>query len=78
MLHHLQIDTIFICRIHKDDGGVDAIRAYITDKGVQARALALVSHTESKYNSFKLTVSLRDESNIIDPQFWPSGVCIKK
>ena len=40
--------------------------------------LVRVSHDDSVYKSFKLTVYPEDYKKIYDPHLWPAGVCIRK
>ena len=47
-------------------------------KGITIRELTKTSHTESKFNSFKLIVSKDDADKVNDSQFWPQGIYIRR
>jgi hypothetical protein len=68
---------IFISRIHKNDG-VNELDQFLKSKDVTPRELSLVCHEESKFNSFKLTVSADDVSKVLDAEMWPVGVRLRK
>ena len=51
---------------------------YIASNGVSNFEFVQLSHEESLYESFKLTVDIRDRDTILNPTLWPEGVSIKK
>lgn len=67
----------FVYRVHRDDG-VCELTNYIMQKGITIRELTKTSHTESKFNSFKLIVSKDDADKVNDSQFWPQGIYIRR
>jgi hypothetical protein len=67
----------FIYRVHKDDGAKE-LTDYLSKNGVTVRVLNIKSHDEAKYNSFKLSVSTDDAVKVNDPQFWPSGIYVRR
>ena len=68
---------VFIARVHKDDGVVE-MENFIKAKGITPRNLTLVCHEESKFNSFRLTVSVEDMVKVMDPAIWPKGVKLRR
>jgi hypothetical protein len=65
----------FIYRIHKDDG-VKELTEFLSKNNVMMSELVVKSHSESKYDSFKLSVSTEDAAKVNDPLFWPAGIYI--
>lgn len=68
---------VFISRVHKGDG-VTEVENFIKSIGVTPRSISLACHEESKFNSFKLSVSMDDVIKVMDPSIWPRGVRLRK
>ena len=66
---------IFIYRVQ--DGDTNSIRKYIQSKHVKVYNIEQVSHINSKYKSFKLSVSSQDINTVMDGSFWPYNVKYK-
>ena len=54
----LPVRDFFISRVHKDDG-VEQLRNFLTSKGIETRDVVLSSIDDAKFNSFKLSVSVK-------------------
>ena len=37
----------------------------------------MMSHSDSKYSSYKISISVLDKDKVLDPKFWPSGIQCK-
>lgn len=68
---------IFVYRVHKNDNA-DAMKNWITEKGVSVRDIELKSHDEAKYNSFKISVGVEDVDKLLEPGFWPVGIYVRR
>lgn len=68
---------LFVYRVHKENT-LEKLKDFITSRNVPVRNIERTSHNESKYNSFKLTVSADDIGRVLDPQFWPQGICVRR
>jgi hypothetical protein len=67
----------FVSRVHKDDG-IDKIRTFLHSRKVNLRDIRLTSHPNAVCNSFKITVTLTDAEVISKPDFWETGIRIRK
>ena len=67
----------FVSRVHKDDG-VDSIKSFLQQRKVNLREIRLASHPEAMCNSFKISVSLNDAEVVSKPDFWETGIRIRK
>lgn len=68
---------IFVYRVEKDTP-CSVIKDYMVDHGTDIRSIECVSNENSTYSSFKLEVSVTDVSKVLDPEFWPIGVCARR
>ncbi len=69
--------SFFICRVH-NSLGLQKMAQHIGNQGVDFVELTLTSHEHAMYNSFRLSVNVNDTANIKDPNFWQSGVFVRK
>ena len=67
----------FVYRVHKEDG-VDKIKAFLTSKKINVKEVELTSHLNAKFNSFKVTVDIKDADVITNASFWEKGICVRK
>lgn len=67
----------FVYRVHKDDG-LGKIKNFLQLKNIEFRNVELSSHPSSKFNSYKVAVSIDDAKFISDPNFWEKGICVRK
>ena len=67
----------FVSRVHKDDG-VEKIKTFLANRKVNLRDIKQTSHPESVCNSFKITVALSDVGVVDKPDFWETGIRIRK
>ena len=67
---------LFIYRVDRSTVVKD-LESYISERGVTVRDLQCVSNCESKFKSFKLTVSVAQYSQLFDSSLWPQGVRIR-
>ncbi len=69
--------SFFISRVH-NSAGLQRMAQHIRNEGVDFVELTLTSQEHAVYNSFKLSVNVNDTANIKDPNFWQSGVFVRK
>lgn len=67
----------FVYRVHKDDG-VKQLHEYLTGKNIEVVNLQKISHEDTKFNSFHLSISIDHTANVLDSNVWPSGINIRK
>ena len=67
----------FISRIDKSTS-IDTLRDDIESKGVAVRGLVKLNKDESKMDSYKLSVSVVNVQAIYKPEFWASGIQVRK
>lgn len=68
---------LFIARVDSDTTDND-LTEYLTEKAVTIRDLKCTSHPNSRFKSFKLTIPLSNLSDLLDENFWPDGVQVRK
>ena len=68
---------LFVYRVHTDTG-LNDIRSYLQAASINIRGLDCISNAESKFKSFRLTVSIKDNNTLLNEKFWPSGVRIRR
>ena len=68
---------IFVYRLNSDTVDDDML-AYLHDNSVDVRDLICMSHEDSKFKSYKVTVSVTDMNRVFNEDFWPSGVRVRK
>ena len=68
---------LFIYRVDKETSD-DEVRMWISKQKVKIVNFELLSHTDSKYKSYKLSVSIPDYLHLYKPGHWPIGVCIAR
>ena len=67
---------LFVSRITK--GNSSSIAKYLKDKSIDVYRVELKSHTDSKFKSFKITLSKNDVNNVLNESFWPHGIRCNK
>lgn len=68
---------LFLSRVDSAVSG-DDIRAYLSEQNVTVRALVKISHDDSKFKSFKLSVPVSVVHNLLQDSMWPSGVRVRR
>jgi len=68
---------MFIYRVSSTTGDED-LRQWIANKNIDIIDFQRVSHDESKFKSYKLTVTVHDFISLYKPEMWPERVCIGK
>ena len=53
------------------------IKKYMEENGVSVSEVTKTSHDQSKFSSFKVSISKLDLDKVFDDLFWPSGVHCK-
>ena len=51
---------------------------YVGARGVEVRSLMSLSHSQSRYQKFKLEISKCDLDKVYDAAFWPCGIGIRR
>ena len=54
------------------------IKLYLKENGVNTMCVVLLSHLDSIYKSFKVTVADSDLSKVIAADFWPLGIGVRR
>ena len=54
------------------------IENYIASNGISDFEFAQLSHEDSLYKSFKLSVDIHDRDIVLNPAMWPRGVSVRK
>jgi hypothetical protein len=67
---------LFVFRTGKSTTEED-IKMHLLQKGTEVRDIKLVSHADSKFNSFKVTVCVSEVKRLMDAKNWPNGVGIR-
>ena len=67
----------FIYRVHKDNNETE-IKEYLAGNNIELVSIEKRSHTDSKFHSFHVAVRKQDAQQIMDPEIWPSGICIRR
>ena len=60
------------------DATDDDLRRYLKESNVDIRELKCISHSESKFKSFKLTVPVDQCQPLMSSDRWPSGVIVRQ
>ena len=68
---------LFVFRVDNANTTSD-LRNHITDYGFNVRGLSCVSHENSKFKSFKLTVPMSEYNELFNENMWPCGIKIRK
>jgi hypothetical protein len=68
---------LFIFRLDKGTNCA-ALETHVKDQGFTVREIKCVSHDDSKFKSFKLTVPKSQFAKLFDDSIWPSGVGVRK
>ncbi len=68
---------MFVYKVTPDTDD-DEMKQYIELLSVNILDLVRVSHDESVYKSYKLTVYPEDYKKLYSPNVWPDGVCVKR
>ena len=68
---------LFVYRVEKDTAESE-IKDYLEDHSIEARGVEKKSNPEAKYDSFRVEVNVTDSQKLLDAQFWPVGVCVRK
>jgi len=56
----------------------DDIKKYITDSNIVIRDIEQTSKDGSTFLSFKVSIKLSDMNVMLQPDFWPMGVCVRR
>ena len=68
---------LFVYRVDKLVTDED-ISSYLSDNGVEVRAIKLVSNSESRFASFKVELKVSDINKVLASDFWPEGICVRR
>ena len=50
------------------------MKEFLEMNNVKVNGIQRTSHPESKYNSFKINISVFDKEKVLNPKFWPFGI----
>ena len=62
----------------ENDALESEIECHVKDNGIVPRSVETVSHADAMYKSFKLTVSVNDMGKVLDADFWPEGIMVRR
>ncbi len=68
---------LFVSRVSQDTADEDMV-AWIREQNVNIIDFERVSHDDSMYKSFKITLPISDYMTLFNPSIWPAGVCIAR
>ena len=68
---------LFVYRVTKETVQ-DDLMEYLKDKHIQPRDIEKLSNTEAKFSSFRVEVKVSELDTLLDPNFWPEGVCVRR
>ena len=54
------------------------IMDYISGKGFENISVQTMSHNESRYKSFKLSMTAAQFQELLNPIIWPTGIRVRK
>ncbi len=57
---------------------VEDIKKYVIDSNIVVREIEQTSKDESTFMSFKVTIKASDMNAVLQPEFWPMGVCVRR
>ena len=60
------------------NGNCDKIKTFLKNNNVDVKNIERISHNESRYSSYKITVAVIDFYKLLDEKFWPNGFQCKK
>ena len=64
---------MFVFHLEKETD-IDLVQTYVEDKNVNVFKAECVSHEDSVYKSFRITVDFSDRERMLEEDFWPQGV----
>ena len=67
---------IFVFRVELGDA--DGIKNYMTERNIDVRNIEKKSNDEAHLKSFKVTVCVAQLVHVLEPDFWPKGVCVRR
>ena len=68
---------IFVYRVSKE-ATETVIGEHMLEQNVEVRRVEKVSNVNAKYGSFKVELKLSDLEKVLDANFWPEGVCVRR
>ena len=68
---------LFVYRVEKGTE-IGDIEEYLTSKHTSCRSVAKVSNPDAKFDSFKVEIKASDMSHLLDANFWPMGICVRR
>jgi hypothetical protein len=68
---------VFVFRTDKSTTEI-GIKNHVTSQGLTVHDVKCMSHPDAMHNSFKVTVPSSQLHQILDPEIWPVGVCIRR
>ena len=68
---------VFVYRVKKNTQA-DDIRDYMDDQGICVRDIKKISHEDAMFDSFKVELKMADLTAVVNAQFWPEGVNVRR
>ena len=57
---------------------MDTVKQYMINNNVDVRDIELKSNDESIYNRFRVCFKVSDLEQVLQPDFWPTGVNVSR
>ena len=67
----------FVYRVDKSTS-IEDIKDHLSGCDINIRDLKKVCHSESKFNSYKLSVSVTNADKVMDASIWPDGIRVRR
>ena len=68
---------LFVFRVNKDNTK-EELAQFLTDEGATVKSIERVSRPEMFTKSFHVILTTSDTSKMLEPNFWPEGICCRK
>jgi hypothetical protein len=68
---------IFVFRVDKETNA-DTLKLYMNNKNINVREIELKSNDQAIYSSFHVRIQVSDLDSVLQPDFWPVGVNVRR
>lgn len=69
--------SLFVYRANSDTSE-EIVSNHIKSKGFQVIEVVGVSHGDSKFKSFKVTIPVSSVEPLLSEDLWPEGICVRR
>jgi len=71
------VRDFFVSRLNKMDG-IPEIREFLKKCDIDVRDIVQMNNSESKFNSYKISVTVFDAPKMLNSDMWQSGICVRR